>query len=365
MTKVTWIGNVFGNGSLAYSSREIVRALRSSGVDVAVIPLEPPTVGTSAALVSEMQAASVDTRPQADRPAVRFGFPRKHETLHADQVPYFEGTQTVWYRPVETDLFSEVKPTDIAHLSGIWAPSSCSAKAILKGVGSVNGSVNVVPHGTHYRPKLSSLANLKEFTFLSIADGRAWKRKGLDTLVVAFSKAFAWGAPVTLRIHSRRGFPAKVESHLSLLSKGHPGIVLSSGHLDRIEDLLDAADAYCMASRGEGFCLPLLDAMALGLPSIATAWGGHRDFATEATAELVPVRMLPSSHEDQWNGDGQWGEPSTEHLIYAFRRLKNDWRRRRDLAEAGATICSQWTWERAAMTAVAALESLGERVKHD
>ena len=70
-------------------------------------------------------------------------------------------------------------------------------------------------------------------------------------------------------------------------------------HIDR--DLTPAeiealyATAHCLAypSRAEGFGLPIAEAMARGIPVIATAYGGHMDFCSEATAWLIDYRLVP------------------------------------------------------------------------
>ena len=51
---------------------------------------------------------------------------------------------------------------------------------------------------------------------------------------------------------------------------------------DELVDLFRDADVMVLPTRGEGYNLPALEAMAAGLPLIVTGHGGHRDFCGPA-----------------------------------------------------------------------------------
>jgi glycosyltransferase involved in cell wall biosynthesis len=54
--------------------------------------------------------------------------------------------------------------------------------------------------------------------------------------------------------------------------------------------LYRAADAFVLPTRGEGWGRPLLEAMVMGVPVIATNWSGHTEFMRPyAPQGLVPV----------------------------------------------------------------------------
>ena len=52
------------------------------------------------------------------------------------------------------------------------------------------------------------------------------------------------------------------------------------------------ADAFVLASHGEGWGRPALEAMAMGLPSIVTNWSGPTEFINEKVALPLPVTKL-------------------------------------------------------------------------
>jgi glycosyltransferase involved in cell wall biosynthesis len=83
------------------------------------------------------------------------------------------------------------------------------------------------------------------------------------------------------------------------------------------------AHAFVLPTRGEGWCLPLLEAMVAGVPAVATAWSGLLEFATERRAHLIRVaRMSEAAGSGADFARGQrWAEPSVKHLQRIMRRL--------------------------------------------
>jgi glycosyltransferase involved in cell wall biosynthesis len=84
-----------------------------------------------------------------------------------------------------------------------------------------------------------------------------------------------------------------------------------------VEDLYHLADLHVMASRGEGFSLVVLEAMAAGLPQVLTAVGG----TPEAIESSGAARLVPP------------GEPA--RLAAGIVALLEDPEERRCMAEAG------------------------------
>ncbi|MCG5534667.1 glycosyltransferase family 4 protein [Ectothiorhodospira mobilis] len=75
--------------------------------------------------------------------------------------------------------------------------------------------------------------------------------------------------------------------------------------------------------RGEGFGLPLAEAMILGLPVVTTDRGGQRDFCTPETAWLVPGKYEPAQSHFHLPGS-QWYAPDPEALRDVLGRALTD-----------------------------------------
>jgi glycosyltransferase involved in cell wall biosynthesis len=73
--------------------------------------------------------------------------------------------------------------------------------------------------------------------------------------------------------------------------RGLGGTVVLAGFREDLDRVLPACDVFCLSSRLEGLGTSLLDAMAFGLPVVATAAGGIPEAVEDGiTGRLVPVR---------------------------------------------------------------------------
>ncbi|MHB1597965.1 MAG: glycosyltransferase [Acidimicrobiales bacterium] len=93
-----------------------------------------------------------------------------------------------------------------------------------------------------------------------------------------------------------------------------------------LQDVIRHSDAFVLPSRGEGFGLPFLEAMAVGVPVICPDRGGHRDFCDGETSFLVPTREVPCIA--QWNiplfRESSWYDVDQQGLIDAMERVADD-----------------------------------------
>lgn len=66
-----------------------------------------------------------------------------------------------------------------------------------------------------------------------------------------------------------------------------------------LRNLYAAADAFVLPTRGEGWGLPIAEAMAMALPVIATNWSGPTALlSADNSFALSPARMLPGGQAE-------------------------------------------------------------------
>ena len=107
-----------------------------------------------------------------------------------------------------------------------------------------------------------------------------------------------------------------------------------------------------MPSRGEGFSLTPLEALACKLPVITTRWGGHLDYLDDDNCYLIDCHLKKAPKEVQYyvfNPEAQMAEPEVKHLRQLLREVKEDYPQAQKKADRAYT---QWadklTWEAAA-----------------
>jgi glycosyltransferase involved in cell wall biosynthesis len=128
---------------------------------------------------------------------------------------------------------------------------------------------------------------------LALFAGRLDPSKGLGTLVAA------WEGVVARRPAARLWLAGEgpEQDRLAALvrERGLAASVILAGSFDRIEDLLTAADLFVAPAHEEGTSLAVLEAMAAGLPVVATDIPGHRALIDHKThGLLVPTDGAPS-----------------------------------------------------------------------
>jgi len=172
-----------------------------------------------------------------------------------------------------------------------------------------------VEHILESKPKKLDLHTKKSFKFLHISS--CFPRKGIDILLDAYAKTFSKDDDVVLIIKTFPNPHNNVEELLQELRKDEnaPEVELINKDLDEsyISWLYQNTDALVAPSFGEGFGLPMAEAMLFHLPVITTAFGGQSDFCTKNTAWLIDYTFTKAqTHLSLFNS--YWAEPNVKHL---------------------------------------------------
>jgi glycosyltransferase involved in cell wall biosynthesis len=146
-----------------------------------------------------------------------------------------------------------------------------------------------------------------------------------------------------------------VAGELARLSAGRrdaPHVVWIDRDLERrdIDGLYAAATCYVHAARGEGFGLPVAEAMRAGVPVISVDSTGLADFVSDDTAMVIGWRHEPARSHVSVPGS-LWAEPDLDALrlaLTAFARGDDLERRATRVATARAFVDATFEWSHVA-----------------
>lgn len=133
--------------------------------------------------------------------------------------------------------------------------------------------------------KVEKINSKREFTFVSC--GNLIARKGFDVLLKAFSKISEKESKLVILGDG----PLREELKENAKQLGISGRVCFKGRQSRkeIRSIYLESDCFVLASRNETFGVVYIEAMACGLPVIATCCGGPEDIVTKEVGVLVQV----------------------------------------------------------------------------
>lgn len=126
-----------------------------------------------------------------------------------------------------------------------------------------------------------------DFTFISV--GNLVKIKGFDQLLETFAEAFKADNAVKLSIVGDGPELENLQNTVTRLNLNGKVSLLRTIGRNRIKSFYQEGDAFVLASHSETFGVVFIEAMATGLPVIATSCGGPNDIVTENAGYLIPV----------------------------------------------------------------------------
>ena len=264
--------------------------------------------------------------------------PRPYPAAHVyhlvpgPQLPYHSDGPVVLRTMFETDRAPEQWLPRLGEADEVWVPCTFN-RATFERSGVAAERLHVLPEGIAFdlftptgepRPE-------RAFTFLTNFDFT--DRKGWDLLLDAWAAAFdpLDDVRLVLKCLAMHGDTAEIERRIEAHLGGRrtAPIELDKRVLPMAElpGLYEGADAFVLASRGEGWGRPYMEAMAMGLPTIGSRWSGNLDFMHDGNSflvdgEVVPVAGGAQEHTPIYAGH-EWFEPDHDSLVAAMRHVAN------------------------------------------
>lgn len=275
---------------------------------------------------------------------------------------------TVWESSSYPQHFFDVLKT----FDQVWVPSSWQAEITIN-QGIEKEKVKVVPEGVDDLLFYPEEIKYDDDKFRFLIFGRWDDRKSIKELVQAFKNVFGNSDKVELiisadNIYSIDGM-SSTEERLKFYNLDSSNIkVLHFPSKQEYAKYLKMGHVFLSCSRSEGWNLPLIEAMACGIPCIYSDCSGQLEYAT---GKGIPVKILKEQSASSVSNSfckyknvdhGNWYEPDFKDLEAKILEVYQNYNKYREKAlEESIEIRREFTWENAAKKANLILKDLFEK----
>jgi glycosyltransferase involved in cell wall biosynthesis len=256
----------------------------------------------------------------------------KHKSKAAYKIAYF-----YW----EADRLPRSWDSNIKSVDELWVPCELVRNACLKA--RFKGPIKIVPTPIEtwdIQSKINIpsyfsddyILNDKVYKFYSIFQ---WQnRKGYIELLTSYYKAFSDSDNVILILKvNPLNLPGYSEVQIKtdileikkrLNQKYYAPVFLSTKNvsMDIIRSLHNAGDCYVSSHHGEGWGMPIHDAMLSGKQIITTQYGGVTEYLSDESAHLIKHTLGPvqgMNWSSLYGNYQNWAQPSINHLTKLFK----------------------------------------------
>lgn len=269
-----------------------------------------------------------------------------------------EDCYSIGYAMFETECFPTIYAEHLKKQNEIWTPSNfCRDSMITSGL----KKVFVMPLGVDtemFSPEKIGYMKCPDeingkYKFLTICGYS--ERKGVSILVRAFAEEFVGDNKVALYLKGGWYPLEKAKKEISDMIKdiqNPPTIYLDFNIYpdSTLAQIYKMCDCFVLPSRGEGFSLPLCEAMSMGMPTIGTKWSGNLDFMNSDNSYLVDIDGVGTEPRCNWVCQeyvgGRFAIPNKDHLRQLMRHV---YKNRKDAEEKGMRarehITNNFSWE--------------------
>jgi GT2 family glycosyltransferase/glycosyltransferase involved in cell wall biosynthesis len=276
------------------------------------------------------------------------------------------GKVKVGFTMLEVDGFPRDWVEQANEMDEVWVPSEFNRQGFLDS--GLKRPIHLIPLGVdtdYFHPGARRLSSpTGEFVFL--ANFEWGERKDPWLLLRAFNETFRADEPVRLLCKiSNRDPLLRLKAEIRNLGLNPGGGKISYLlNLDfphaQLPMLYRSADCFLAVSRGEGWDMPLMEAMACGLPTIATDWSSHTEFVNDAIGYRLRVAgTIPAVAKCPYYTGFRWAQADEGHLRTLLRHVfEHQDEARAKGAAAAREMAAKWTWRQAAEKIVARLAVL-------
>jgi len=268
------------------------------------------------------------------------------------------------------EFFNKLKEFD-----ELWVPSKWQRDVTIK-QGYPEDKIKVVPEGVDvhtFYPEETTHELTSDGRFKFFLAGRWDYRKSTKEIIETFLNTFNENDPVDLIVSIDNPFSGDgletTENRLEHYSLTDPRIKVV--HFPSREDyikILKSCNVFLSCARSEGWNLPLIEAMACGIPSIYSNCSGQLEFAKD---KGIPVNILgeKSANNSSYNHfndyTGNYYEPDFNHLqlmmMYSYKKYDEC---KKNALKESEEIRHNFSWEKVGQIGYKTIIEFYERNKY-
>lgn len=319
-----WEGAFFAHHSMAQINRALLRELLAhTPWEFTALPFEPPEFAPD----------------WPECPTAFKGIPAQVLISHHWPPRWHPPQEGYWVNIVPWEygvVPAAWIPTINQQVDEMWVPSAFVRDSFIRS-GAAPEKIVVVPNGVNtqvFNPDGPAYPLVTNKTFRFLFVGGSLKRKGVDLLLEAYGKAFGPADDVCLIIkdfgtrglYMNLSYRSEIEAFMA--QPEHPE-VLYLQDLDLADTdmaaLYRSCQVYVHPYRGEGFGMPILEALACGRPVMVPNAGPAPEFCPPAATTWIPTWVQFEDSRDVGGvglADYQpfWNEPDVDALSQLLRQ---------------------------------------------
>jgi autotransporter strand-loop-strand O-heptosyltransferase len=263
------------------------------------------------------------------------------------------------YNVWESTLQPEGYFNKLKEFDELWVPSKWQRDCTIK-QGYDPKKIKVVPEGVDinvFFPEKKSHELTSDGRFKFFLAGRWDYRKSIKEIIEVFLKTFDKDEPVDLIISVDNPFSGDgmktTEERLNHYGLEDERIkVLHFPSRTEYIDILKSCNSFVSCARSEGWNLPLIEAMACGIPSIYSNCSGQLEFAEGKgiPVNIIGEKPVDASTYSHFNDSiGNYYEPDFEDLSKKMREVVTNYNEFKEIALSQSEgIRKKFSWERVA-----------------
>jgi len=225
--------------------------------------------------------------------------------------------------------------------------------------------IKVIPHGVDLSIFKSLEKKHDKFTFVCNKGwrGSSWDRGGVQYMIKAFNEEFTMEDNIRLIVRLNPAYisPQMLQQSVQQLNlqanKADIQVMLENVPYDKLCDFYNLGDAYICPTRSEAFDLGSGEAMACGLPVIATNYGGQIEHMDSTCALFVDAELSEVKEDIMYEGI-EWATIVINDLRKKMRWCYEHQDRVKEMGLKAKEFITIFTWNNSANRIIESIKQL-------